>query len=55
MYNFLNISLIVFNRTVADVGHDDYASCVVDWTLAGNRRVELNRYSDALNCYRLGV
>ncbi|WVZ67373.1 hypothetical protein U9M48_016460 [Paspalum notatum var. saurae] len=32
-------------KTVADVGHDDYASCVVDWTLAGNRRDELNSWS----------
>ncbi|KAJ1287144.1 hypothetical protein BS78_03G407700 [Paspalum vaginatum] len=31
-------------RTVADIGHDAYASCVVDRNVAGDRCVELNRW-----------
>jgi hypothetical protein len=41
----------VFCRTVDEAGLDDYASTKLDWTIAGDRSVMLNRYSDASNNY----
>ena len=41
----------MFCRTVDEAGLDDYASNKLDWTIAGDRSVMLNRYSDASNNY----
>ena len=33
----------VFNRTVDEAGHDDYASNKLDWTIDGDHSVRINR------------
>ena len=33
----------VFNRTVDEAGHDDYASNKLDWTIDGDHSVMINR------------
>jgi hypothetical protein len=33
----------VFNRTVDEAGHDDYASNKLDWTIDGDHSVKINR------------
>ena len=33
----------MFNRTVDEAGHDDYASNKLDWTIDGDHSVMINR------------
>ena len=33
----------MFNRTVDEAGHDDYASNKLDWTIDGDHSVRINR------------
>ncbi|KAL6853393.1 hypothetical protein ACP4OV_019422 [Aristida adscensionis] len=40
-------------RTVAEVGHDGYSSCVLDWTVAGDTSVCLNSWLVPKPCWSI--